>query len=111
MRLLRHIEPYHHIGVADGVLFGNPAQLGIQAVAVLASIAYSGTLTFVLLKLIAVVMPLRADAADESTGMDVTQHGEEAYVHAEGSSTLTTAYAANAFGGSHGLAEGHLQAR
>src|SRR5204862_5179093 len=76
-------------GVADGLLFGNPAQLGIQAVAVLASIVYSGVLTFVLLKLIGAVVPLRTDADDESTGLDVTQHGEEAYVHAQGSGTVS----------------------
>ncbi len=75
-------------GVADGLLFGNPAQLGIQAVAVLAAMAYSGAMSFVLLKLVSVVMPLRATAEDESTGLDVTQHGEEAYVHAEGSRTM-----------------------
>jgi len=75
-------------GVADGVLFGNPAQLGIQAVAVLASVVYSSVLTFVLLKLIGAVIPLRADAADESSGLDITQHGEEAYVHAEGSTVM-----------------------
>ena len=66
-------------GVADGMLFGNPAQLGIQAIAVLAAIVYSGTLSFVLLKLVGLVVPLRADARDESTGLDETQHGEEAY--------------------------------
>jgi Amt family ammonium transporter len=76
-------------GVADGLLFGNPAQVGIQVVAVLASIAYSGIMSFALLKLISVVMPLRATAEDESTGLDVTQHGEEAYVHAQGSRTMT----------------------
>ena len=75
-------------GVADGVLFGNPAQFGIQAVAVLASVVYSGVLTFVLLKLIGAVIPLRADAVDESSGLDITQHGEEAYVHAEGSTVM-----------------------
>src|SRR5688572_5712561 len=75
-------------GTVDGLLFGNPAQVGIQVVAVLAAIAYSGVMSFVLLKLISVVMPLRANATDESTGLDVTQHGEEAYVHAEGSRTL-----------------------
>ena len=75
-------------GVADGLLFGNPAQLGIQVVAVLASIVYSGVLTFVLLKLIGAVVPLRTDAEDESTGLDVTQHGEEAYVHAQGSGNM-----------------------
>jgi Amt family ammonium transporter len=97
-------------GVADGALFGNPAQLLSQGAAVLASIAYSGALTFVLLKLIAAVMPLRADASDENTGMDVTQHGEEAYVHAEGTATLPSPIPGSAFGGSHGLAKSPLQA-
>jgi Amt family ammonium transporter len=46
---------------------------------VLAAIVYSGTLSFVLLKLVGLVVPLRADARDESTGLDETQHGEEAY--------------------------------
>ena len=46
-------------------------------------------MSFVLLKLISVAMPLRATADDESTGLDVTQHGEEAYVHAEGSRTMS----------------------
>jgi ammonium transporter, Amt family len=69
----------------DGLLFGNPAQLGIQAVAVLAAAAYSGVLTFALLKLVALVMPLRAEVNDEGIGMDVSQHGEEAYASGEGS--------------------------
>ncbi|MEO8259281.1 MAG: ammonium transporter [Acidobacteriota bacterium] len=75
-------------GIADGLLFGNPAQLGIQAVAVSAAILYSGIGSFVLLKLVNLVFPLRADAADESVGMDLSQHGEEAYVHAEGSRSM-----------------------
>ena len=49
-------------GIADGVLFGNPAQLGIQAVAVGAAIVYSGVGSFVLLKLVGLIFPLRADA-------------------------------------------------
>jgi Amt family ammonium transporter len=71
-------------GTADGLLFGNPAQLGIQAAAVLASLVYSGAATFALLKLVELVVPLRASAAEEGPGMDVSQHGEEAYVHGEG---------------------------
>src|SRR6476620_9130754 len=70
-------------GVADGLLFGNPAQLGIQVVAVLASIVYSGVLTFVLLKVIGAVTPLRADDNEQATGLDLGNHGEEAYVHGE----------------------------
>ena len=81
-------------GTADGLLFGNPAQLGIQAVAVAAAIVYSGVVSFALLKLIALFVPLRADAADEATGLDLTMHGEEAYVHAAGSAALEPAAAA-----------------
>jgi ammonium transporter, Amt family len=72
-------------GVADGLLFGNPMQLAIQAAAVLASIVYSGGATFVLLKLVGAVVPLRVGENDESMGLDVAQHGEEAYLHAQGS--------------------------
>jgi len=68
-------------GVADGLLFGNPAQLGIQAIAVVAAIAYSGIASFVLLKAIGLVIPLRADEEHEETGLDLTQHGEEAYMN------------------------------
>ena len=71
-------------GLADGVLFGNPGQLMIQATAVGAAIVYSGGVTFILLKVIGLVMPLRATDDDESTGLDITMHGEEAYLHAEG---------------------------
>jgi Amt family ammonium transporter len=98
-------------GVADGALFGNPAQVVIQGVAVLAAILYSGAITFVLLKLIGAVMPLRVDAADESTGLDITQHGEEAYVHAEGSASMAPTLSGSAFRESHGFAGSQLPAR
>jgi len=73
-------------GVADGLLFGNPAQLGIQAVAVAAAIVYSGLVSFVLLKAIGAIVPLRASSSDESIGLDMSMHGEEAYVQTGGSS-------------------------
>src|SRR5262245_17459016 len=71
-------------GVQDGALFGNPAQLGVQATAVAAAIVYSGAMSFVLLKVIGIVLPLRASAEDEGTGLDISQHGEEAYIQSEG---------------------------
>src|SRR5687767_7946843 len=74
-------------GLADGLLYGNPGQLGIQAVAVVAAIVYSGVGTFILLSLIKLVMPIRATPADEGTGLDLTNHGEEAYLHAGGGSS------------------------
>ena len=71
-------------GVFDGALYGNVAQVGIQAAAVGTAIVYSGVMTFVLLKLIGLVLPLRATVNEEGTGLDITQHGEEAYLHAGG---------------------------
>jgi ammonium transporter, Amt family len=71
-------------GVADGLAFGNPRQLWIQFLAVLASIVYSAGGTFVLLKLVGLVAPLRAGLREEGLGLDVTQHGEEAYAAADG---------------------------
>ena len=68
-------------GVADGVLFGNPYQLVIQGSAILAVIVYSGVVSFVLLKLIGLVLPLRAAEQDERSGLDLSLHGEEAYLH------------------------------
>jgi ammonium transporter, Amt family len=71
-------------GTADGLLFGNPRQLAVQTIAVLAVMAYSGLATFGLLKLVGALAPLRPAARDEGLGLDVTQHGEEAYTRGEG---------------------------
>jgi Amt family ammonium transporter len=69
----------------DGLLFGNPAQLGIQALAVAAAMVYSGIGSFILLKIIGAIVPLRATASDEGVGLDMCMHGEEAYVQTGGS--------------------------
>jgi Amt family ammonium transporter len=71
-------------GTADGLLFGNPRQLAVQAASVLAVAAYSGIATFALLKLVGAFAPLRAGVREEGLGLDVTQHGEEAYARGEG---------------------------
>src|SRR4029453_6671651 len=71
-------------GVFDGALHGNPGQVGIQALAVLTAAVYSGGMSFILLKVISLFIPLRATVADENTGLDVTMHGEEAYLHGSG---------------------------
>ena len=55
--------------------------VGIQASRSLAAIVYSGVMSFVLLKVIGLVLPLRANATDEMVGIDLSQHGEEAYMH------------------------------
>jgi Amt family ammonium transporter len=72
-------------GGTDGVIGGNPAQLGIQAVGVCASLVYAGVMTLVILKALGAVMPLRSETRAEGIGMDVSEHGEEAYTSGEGS--------------------------
>jgi len=72
----------------NGALFGNVKQLGIQAIAILATIAWSSVLTFGLLKAIALVTRLRTDIREEGLGLDFTQHGEEAYSRGEGAILL-----------------------
>src|SRR4051812_24832341 len=71
-------------GASDGALFGNPRQLGVQSAAVVATILYSGVATFVIIKIIAFAFTVRASAKEEGIGLDVTQHGEEAYSRGEG---------------------------
>ena len=71
-------------GSVDGALFGNPGQVGLQLLGVGATLAYSGVATFAVLKLVALVSPLRAASRAEGVGMDITQHGEEAYTEGEG---------------------------
>ena len=71
-------------GVADGLLYGNAAQLGHQALAVLVTPVYAFVMTYVLLRLIGAFTELRASGHEEALGMDIVQHGEEAYVTGEG---------------------------
>src|SRR4051812_26880635 len=71
-------------GVANGLFYGNPAQLGEQAVAAIAAPVYAFTVTFALLKLIALFTPLRASVHEEALGMGLVSHGEEAYATGEG---------------------------
>ena len=64
---------------ADGLLFGNPSLLLIQLLAVAVTIVFSGTVTFVLLKLVDWTIGIRSGEAQESEGLDLVEHGEKAY--------------------------------
>ncbi len=64
---------------ADGLLFGNPAQLGIQAVAVVATWVFAAAMTFIILKVVDALVGLRVPEEEERLGLDVSQHGEPAY--------------------------------
>ena len=76
-------------GTANGLLFGHAAQLGWQVLAALAGPAYAFVGTFVILRLLGLVMPLRATEREEALGMDVVQHGEQAYTAGEGAILVT----------------------
>jgi len=75
-------------GTADGLLFGNVAQLGIQALSVGVVFLYSGLMTFVILKGMGLFMTVRAVPKEEGLGMDIVNHGEEAYSTGEGAVLL-----------------------
>ena len=64
---------------ADGLLYGNPMQLVIQAGAVLVSIAFAFIGTFIILKVIDMAMGLRVSEEEERMGLDLSQHEERAY--------------------------------
>jgi Amt family ammonium transporter len=64
---------------ANGLVNGNPAQLGIQLLAVAAVVAYAAVMTFVILKVINLFVALRVPEQDEVLGLDASQHREAAY--------------------------------
>ncbi|MEJ2685080.1 MAG: ammonium transporter [Candidatus Sulfobium sp.] len=64
---------------ANGLFFGNVHQLFVQGEAVLVGIAYSFTVTLVLLKLIDMTMGIRVSEEEEVLGLDLTQHEESGY--------------------------------
>jgi ammonium transporter, Amt family len=67
----------------NGLLYGNPSQLLVQAIAVGASWGYSFVMTIVLLKLIDFTIGLRVSPQEEEEGLDISQHGEKAYSEEE----------------------------
>jgi Amt family ammonium transporter len=64
---------------ANGLLYGNPKLLAIQAAAVAVTLVYSFAVSYVLLKILDKVMGLRVSDESEVMGLDVSQHGEAGY--------------------------------
>ncbi len=67
------------IGGVNGLIFGNVGQFiaQLEAVAVVVPFAFVGS--YVLLKVVNVFSPLRVSEKDEDAGLDLSEHGEEAY--------------------------------
>ena len=72
----------------NGLLLGNAYQLLIQLIAVVATIAFASAVTFLILKVLSLFAPLRVSEEDEETGLDISQHGEDAYGYGD-MSTIT----------------------
>jgi Amt family ammonium transporter len=61
--------------LGKGLLYGNPHQLLVQLIAVV--------VTFLILKVLSLFAPLRVSEEDEESGLDISQHGEDAYGYGE----------------------------
>ena len=69
-------------GGTEGLIEGNPGQVGIQAVGVVATLVYSFVVSFIILFILDKIpgLGLRADESDEDLGLDLASHGEQATV-------------------------------
>ena len=63
----------------SGAFYGNFKQLGIQLIAILVTLVYSGVLTAVIFKIVEKTVGIRVTEEEESYGLDLTQHNEMAY--------------------------------
>jgi len=64
---------------SDGLFFGNPGQLGVQFVSVLATIVFAFGMTLILLKVVDWITGIRVTDEDEEKGMDISMHDEKGY--------------------------------
>jgi len=64
---------------ANGALYGNPHQLLVQLIAIIVVGAYSFIGSYVILKVMSRFTNIRVSPEEEETGLDKSQHGEEAY--------------------------------
>jgi Amt family ammonium transporter len=67
------------VGGVAGLFYGNGSFLFKQVVAVVFSSIWAFLFTWIMLKLIALVTPVRVTAEDEESGIDFIEHGEVAY--------------------------------
>ncbi len=75
--LLTGIFAKEAIGGAAGLLEGNTGQLWLQFIGVAFTIVYTGVFTYVILKIVNLITPLRATVEEETQGLDLRQHGEQ----------------------------------
>lgn len=67
------------IGNNVGLIHGGVRLLGVQLIAVIATLAYTVVVSYLVLKLVDMLVGLRVSEEDERMGLDLSQHGESAY--------------------------------
>ncbi len=65
------------IGGTAGLLEGNADQIKLQLIGVVVTAAYTAIATYIILKVVNLITPLRASDAQERDGLDLSQHGEQ----------------------------------
>jgi Amt family ammonium transporter len=65
------------IGGTAGLLEGNAAQVKLQLIGVGVTLFYTAIVTYIILKVVDLITPLRATDANERDGLDLSQHGEQ----------------------------------
>ena len=88
-------------GGQDGLLFGNPGQVLVQGIGVVAAMAYCAVVSWGLIRLISLFTVVRAPETEEGKGLDILEHGEEAYSSGEGATLVVP--------GSPGMGGGTLE--
>ena len=70
-------EQFGGVGLTEGMTISS--QLGVQAIAVIAVLAWTAVATFVILRIVKLIVGLRVDEQQETQGLDITQHEETGY--------------------------------
>jgi Amt family ammonium transporter len=65
--------------VGRGLFYGNPRQLLVQVITIIIVATYSFALSFIIFKVLDLIMGLRVDKDSETMGLDITQHEETGY--------------------------------
>jgi Amt family ammonium transporter len=71
--------PTLSLGLDGGLLYGHPGMVMKQFIAVAATYIFCGVGNLIILVIVNAITPLRPTADDESIGLDLSQHSEQAY--------------------------------
>ncbi|WP_367119409.1 ammonium transporter, partial [uncultured Mailhella sp.] len=77
--LLTGVFACAEVNGVDGLLYGNPHQLWVQFVSVVATVGFCFPVSFALLKLTDKLVGLRVPLEKEVTGLDISEHSESGY--------------------------------